>query len=66
MNMKIEFLFIAFTLLLSGCVEDDPAPKCTTKAITYQEFKEYQESQKAKSAYNKQAKKSDTVWKVAK
>ena len=63
--MKIEFLFIGFILLFSGCVEDDPAPKCTTKAITYQEFKEYQESQKTKSAY-KQDKKSDTVWKVAK
>ena len=62
MKIKIGLLFIVFILLFSGCVEDDPAPKCTTKAITYQEFKDHQESQKAKSAYNKQAKKQSTAW----
>jgi len=66
MQLKIGLSLIVIMLMLSGCVEDDPAPKCTTKAITYQEFKDYQKSQKAKSAYNKQVKKSDTVWKVAK
>jgi len=66
MKLKIGLLIIIVMLILSGCTEDDPAPKCTTKAISYQEFKDYQESQKAKSAYNKQVKKSDTVWKVAK
>ena len=66
MRLKIELSLMIFILMLSGCVEDDPAPKCTTKAITYQEFKEYQESQKAKSVYNTQAKKSDTIWKAAK
>ncbi len=66
MKLKIELSIIIVMLMLSGCVEDDPAPKCTTKAITYQEFKDYQESQKAKSTYNKEVKKSDRVWKVAK
>jgi PBP1b-binding outer membrane lipoprotein LpoB len=66
MKQTLWLILFAFILLLSGCVEDDPAPKCTTKAITYQEFKYYQESQKAKSVNNKQVKKSDTVWKVAK
>ena len=66
MKLKIGLSFMIAMLMLSGCAEDDPAPKCTTKAITFQEFKEYQESQKAKSAYNKEVEKSDTVWKVAK
>jgi len=66
MKLKIKFSMIIVMLILVGCAEDDPVPKCTTKAITYQEFKDYQESQKAKSAYNKQVEKSDTVWKVAK
>jgi PBP1b-binding outer membrane lipoprotein LpoB len=66
MKLKIQLSMIVMLLIFSGCVEDDPAPKCTTKAITYQEFKDYQKSQKAKSSYNKQVKKSDTVWKVAK
>ena len=66
MKLKIGLSFIIVMLMFSGCVEDDPSPKCTTKAITYQEFKDYQESQKTKSAYNKQVEKLDTVWKVAK
>ena len=66
MKLKIGLSFIIVMLMFSGCVEDDPSPKCTTKAITYQEFKDYQESQKAKSDYNKQAKRQDTAWKVVK
>jgi len=61
MNLKTGLLLMMVVLMLSGCLEDDPAPKCTTKAITYQEFKDYQESQKAKSDYNKPVEKSDTV-----
>jgi major membrane immunogen (membrane-anchored lipoprotein) len=31
---------IATSLLLTACTtESDPAPKCTTKAISYQDFK---------------------------
>jgi hypothetical protein len=45
MKQALLLHLFTFTLLLSGCVEDDPAPKCTTKAISYQEFKAYQESQ---------------------
>ncbi len=66
MKLKIGLLLIVVMFIFAGCAENDPAPKCTTKAITYHEFKDYQESQKAKSDYNKQVEKSDTVWKVAK
>ena len=66
MKLKIGLLIIIVILMFSGCTEDDPAPKCTTKAITYQEFKDHQESQKAKSDYKKEVKRSDKVWKVAK
>jgi len=54
-------------LFFSGCSESEIEPKCTTKAITYQEFKDYQEKQNAKLTYNnKQVKKADTVWKTKK
>ena len=66
MKLKIGLSLIVVMLMLSGCIEDDPAPKCTTKAITYQDFKDYQESQKAKSAYNKEVEKSDTSWRYHK
>ena len=66
MKLKIGLSIIIVMLMLSGCIEDDPAPKCTTKAITYKEFKDYQERKKAKSVYNKQAKRQDTAWKVVK
>ena len=41
-------------------------PKCTTKAITYQEFKDHQAKQNAKLTNDKQVKKADTVWKTTK
>ena len=66
MKLKIGLLLIVVMFIFAGCAENDPAPKCTTKAITYQEFKDYQDSKKAKSTYNKEVKKSDRVWKVAK
>ena len=46
MKLKIGLLMITVLLMFSGCVEDDPAPKCTSKAITYQEFLDNQKTQK--------------------
>jgi len=68
MNLrKIVLLLSVIALFFSGCSESEVEPKCTTKAITYQEFKDYQEKQKAKLTYNnKQVKKADTVWKTSK
>ena len=68
MNLKkIVVLLSVIALFFSGCSESEVEPKCTTKAITYQEFKDYQEKQNAKLTYNnKQVKKADTVWKTKK
>ncbi len=67
MNLgKIVFLLSVIALFFSGCNESEVEPKCTTKAITYQEFKDYQEKQNAKLANDKQVKKADTVWKTTK
>ena len=38
--MTSILLLSSFSFLLSACTtESDPAPKCTTKAISYKEFK---------------------------
>ena len=67
MNLgKIVLLLSVIVLFFSGCSESEVEPKCTTKAITYQEFKDYQEKQNAKFANDKQVKKADTVWKTRK
>ena len=68
MNLrKIVLLLSLIVLFFSGCNESEIEPKCTTKAITYQEFKDYQEKKNAKSTDdNKQVKKANTVWKTAK
>jgi len=67
MNLgKIVLLLSVIALFFSGCSESEVEPKCTTKAITYQEFKEYQEKQNAKLANDKQVKKADNVWKTRK
>ncbi len=68
MNLgKIVFLLSVIALFFSGCNESEVEPKCTTKAITYQEFKDYQEKQNAKlTDNNKQVKKANTVWKTRK
>jgi len=58
MKYRLWLNIFSFTLLLSGCVENDPAPKCTTKAISYQEFKAYQESQNTWSGTNSDIKDS--------
>ena len=63
---KIVFLLSIIILFFSGCSESEVEPKCTTKAITYQEFKDYQEKKNAKLANDKQVKKADTVWKTGK
>ena len=67
MNLRkiVLFLFI-IALFFSGCSESEVEPKCTTKAITYQEFKDYQEKQNSKLTNDKQVKKTDTVWKTRK
>jgi len=46
MKLKIGLLITIVMLLFSGCVEDDPAPKCTSNAITYQEFLDNQKTPK--------------------
>ena len=67
MNLrKIALLLSVVVLFFSGCSESEVEPKCTTKAITYQEFKDYQEKQNAKLTNNKHVKKTDTVWKTTK
>ncbi len=68
MNLgKTVLLLSVIALFFSGCSESEVEPKCTTKAITYQEFKDYQEKQNAKlTDNNKQVKKADTVWKTRK
>jgi len=68
MNLgKAVLLLSVIALFFSGCSESEVEPKCTTKAITYQEFKDYQEKQNAKlTDNNKQGKKADTVWKTRK
>ena len=68
MNLgKIVLLLSVIALFFSGCSESEVEPKCTTKAITYQEFKDYQEKQNAKlTDNNKQVKKSNTVWQTTK
>jgi hypothetical protein len=39
--MRSSLLFLTTVFLFVACSTDsDPAPKCTTKAITYQEFKD--------------------------
>ena len=64
MNLRVSLLSIVVTVMFSGCTENDPEPKCTTKAITYKEFTEYQEKQKAKSTSNTQNKNSNSLWKT--
>ena len=67
MNFRKTILFLSLiALFLAGCSESEAQPKCTTKAITYQEFKDYQEKQNTKFANDKEVKKSDTVWKTKK
>ena len=68
MNLgKAVLLLSVIALFFSGCSESEVEPKCTTKAITYQEFKDYQEKQNAKlTDNNKQVKKADAVWKTRK
>ena len=61
MNLRVSLLIIVVTVMFSGCTQNDPEPKCTTKAITYKEFKNYQEKQKTK---NNQDKSSNSVWKA--
>ena len=46
--MTNTFLLLCSAFLLLACAEKDPAPKCSTKPITYQEFKDYQKEQKMK------------------
>jgi PBP1b-binding outer membrane lipoprotein LpoB len=66
-NFRKIILFLSLiALFFSGCSESEAQPKCTTKAITYQEFKDYQEKQNTKFAHDKEVKKSDTVWKTKK
>ena len=39
--MRSSLLFLTTVFLFVACSTDsDPAPKCTTKAITYKEFKD--------------------------
>ena len=39
--MKLKIFLLSIVLFLTACTtESDPAPQCTTKAITYQEFKD--------------------------
>ena len=56
--MKVLIFFLAILFLLAGCsTESDPAPKCTTKAITYKEFKDNYKPEKKSvnpEAQNKQ------------
>jgi PBP1b-binding outer membrane lipoprotein LpoB len=67
MNFRKTILFLSLiALFFVGCSESEVQPKCTTKAITYQEFKDYQEKQNTKFANDKEVKKSDTVWKTKK
>ena len=67
MNLRKTVLLLSvIALFFSGCSESEVEPKCTTKAITYQEFKDYQEKQNAKLTNDKQVKKADTVWKTRK
>ena len=68
MNLgKIVLLLSVIVLFFPGCSESEVEPKCTTKAITYQEFKDYQEKQNTKlTSNNKQVKKADAVWKTRK
>jgi len=68
MNLrKIVLLLSVIALFFSGCSESEVEPKCTTKAITYQEFKDHQEKKNAKlTDNNKQVKKADTVWRTRK
>jgi len=57
MKQTVWLGLFAFALLATGCAEDDPAPKCSTKPISYQEFKAHQESQKTWSqTYNNSTK----------
>ena len=67
MNLrKMVLLLSVIVLFFSGCNESKIEPKCTTKAITYQEFKDYQEEQNTKLTNDKHVKKTDTVWKTIK
>ena len=55
--IKILLLTFAAIFMFSSCTQNDPAPKCTTKPISYQEFKDFQKSQKANAS---------NVWRVNK
>jgi len=37
--LPVSLFIVAF--FLNGCIESDPAPTCSTKAITYQEFQKH-------------------------
>ncbi len=55
--MKVLIFFLGILFLLSGCSTDsDPAPKCTTKAITYKEFKDNYKPEKQSANPNTQKK----------
>jgi hypothetical protein len=55
--IKITLLTFISIFLLSSCIQHTPEAKCTTKPISYQEFKDFQKNQKSNA---------NTVWKANK
>ena len=60
--MRLLIFFLGILFLLTACSTDsDPAPQCTTKAITYKEFKDNYKPEK-QSANSKTQKKQDFLF----